>query len=157
LYETEEQPRIKSSKLPYGSEAIAYDEQFLDSTFDYELFMTTLPTSKKIREEFLLHEYDRRIKMQIAYQAANFELQDTLLENNRQFRALIYEQKRFEQRWPLTRRQSKPSDELQELNDECIAETAIEEREACFAELIKEARALIGVIQCGVRMNVTNS
>ena len=134
-------------------EAVTDNEQLSTSTFDYELFMTTLPTSKKVREEYLLHEYDRRLKMQIAYQAANFELQDTLHVNNRQFRALIYGQRRFEQRWPLLHRRSQQRVESSTHYAETVA---ISEKEACFMELIKEGRTLVEVIQFGVHMDDAN-
>lgn len=134
------------------SETVAHSEPLSTSTFDYELFMKTLPTSMKIREEFILHEYDRRLKMQIAYQAANFELQDALHANNQQFRALIYAQRRFEQRWPSLRSKSLQGGELVHY-DESVNEVGITENEACFMELIKEGKTLIEVIQYGVHMD----
>ena len=145
-----------SKKKTCSPKAVVHNEQHSTSIFDYELFMTTLPTSKKIREEYLLHEYDHRLKMQIAYQAANFELQDALHVNNRQFRALIYGQRRFEQRWPLLHRKSKQRVELSAHYDESVDEAVITEKEACFMELIKEGQTLIEVIQFGVHMDVTN-
>ena len=142
----------KSKKKVCSPEAVVHNEQLTTSTFDYELFMKTLPTSKKIREEYLLHEYDRRLKMQIAYQAANFELQDALHANNRQFKALIYGQRKFEQRWPLLRSKSLWRAELVHY-DESVDKVGITEKEACFLELIKEGQTLIEVIQFGVHMD----
>ena len=145
---------ITSNSKTFSPKVVACDEQHSTSTFDHELFMKTLPTDKKITEEYLLHEYDCRLKMQIAYQAANFELHDALHENNRQFRALIYEQRRFERSWPLTRtrkfKQSVNSPIYQ------VNQMAISEREACFMELIKEGQILIDVIQFGIDFNLTN-
>ena len=145
----------KSKKKACSPEAVVHDEPLSTSTFDYELFMKTLPSSKKIRDEYLLHEYDRRLKMQIAYLAANFELQNALRENNRQFRALIYGQRRFEQRWPLLHSKSLQRTELVHYYDESVDEAGhgITEKEACFLELIKEGQTLIEVIQFGVHMD----
>lgn len=134
---------------------VAHSHSLPNSTFDYEQFMTTLPTNEKIRQEYLLHEYDRRLNMQIAYQAANFELHDALLMNNRQFRALICEQRRFEQKWPLLRTKSREQNESPTFHDESTAATMADEREACFVELAKEGRVIIEVVQYGVHMDVT--
>ena len=140
----------------HSPKVVAHNAPPSTSTFDYDLFMKTLPTSKKIREEYLLYEYDCRLKTQIAYQAANFELQDAIAAN-RQFRALICEQKRFERNWPLLRKKSKEMKESQTLHDESIAGTAKDEKEACFIELIKEGRAIIEIIQYGVYLDITDT
>ena len=141
----------------YSPEVVASDEQNSTSAFDYELFMKILPTGKKITEEYLLHEYDSRLKMQIAYQAANFELYDALHENNRQFKALIYEQRRFEKSWPLTRtRKFKQSVESLLYQDKLINQMDISERETCFLELVKEGQILIEIIQFGIDLDFTN-
>ena len=94
--------------------------------------------------------------MQVAYQAANFELHDTLLINNKQFRTLICEQRRFEQKWPLLRTKSKWGDESQMLYDESTPTTTVDEKEACFIdhEVTKEGQVIIDVVQYGVDMDV---
>ena len=65
------------------SETVTDSDPLPSSTFDYDQFMSTLPTNEKTRQEYLLHEYDCRLNMQVAYQAANFELHDALLVNNK--------------------------------------------------------------------------
>ena len=92
--------------------------------------------------------------MQIAYQATNFELHDPLLINNKQFRALICEQRRFEQKWLLLCTKSKQGNESQMLHDESTPTTTVDEKEACFIEVTKEGQAIIDVVQYGVDMDV---
>ena len=146
----------ESKKKMHSPKIVAHSHPLPNSSsFDYEQFMSTLPTNEKIRQEYLLHEYDHRLNLQIAYQAANFELHDALLINNKQFRALICEQRRFEQRWSLLRTKSKQWNESQTCHDESTAATAVDEKEACFIELAKEGQALIEVVQYGVKLDVT--
>ena len=92
--------------------------------------------------------------MQVAYQAANFELHDPFLISNKQFRALICEQRRFEQKWPLLRTKSKLGNESQMLHDESTPTITVDEKEACFVEVTKEGQAIIDVVQYGVDMDV---
>ena len=47
----------------------------------HKIYISTLPTNEKTRQEYLLHEYDRRLNTQVAYQAANFEIHDAFLIN----------------------------------------------------------------------------
>ena len=93
--------------------------------------------------------------MQIAHQATNFKLYDAMLINNKQFRVLICEQRRFEQKWPLLRTKSKQGNESQTFLNESTLTTTVDEKEACFIELTKEGQAIIDVVQYGVDMDVT--
>ena len=144
----------ESKKTTHLYKTVTDSDRLLSSTLDYDQFKSTFPTNEKTRQEYLLHEYDRRLNMQVAYQAANFELHDALLINNKQFRALICEQRRFERKWPLLRTKSKLGNESQMLHDESTPTTTVDEKEACFIKVTKEGQAIIDVVQYGVDMDV---
>ena len=101
-----------------------------------------LPSSYKEQQEYLLNEYDYRIKMHIAYQAANFELQNAI-GRKKELTALIFKQKQFEQEWPFTRSKA----ELSSYSEHISITTVDEPREEGMEELIKEAKELIRSLQ----------
>ena len=102
----------------------------------------SLPSSHKEREDYLLNEYDYRIKMHIAYQAANFELQNAI-GRKKELTGLIFKQKQFEQEWPSTRSKA----ELSSYSEHISVTTVDEPREVGMEELIKEAQEMIKLLQ----------
>lgn len=104
--------------------------------------LKSLPSSHQEREEYLLNEYDYRMKMHIAYQAESFELQNAI-GNKKELTALICKQKNFEQEWPSTR----SKDELSSYGEHISITTVDEPREVGMEELIKEAKELIKLLQ----------
>ena len=102
----------------------------------------SLPSSHKEREEYLLNEYDYRIKMHIAYQAANFELQNAI-GRKKELTGLIFKQKQFEQEWLSTRSKA----ELSSYSEHISVTTVDEPREVGMEELIKESQEMIKLLQ----------
>ena len=102
----------------------------------------SLPSNHKEREEYLLNEYDYRIKMHIAYQAANFELQNAI-GRKKELTGLIFKQKQFEQEWPSTRSKA----ELSSYSEHISVTTVDEPREVGMEELLKEAQEMIKLLQ----------
>lgn len=101
-----------------------------------------LPSTHKEREEYLLNEFDHRIKMHIAYQAANFELQN-VIGSKKELKTLIFKQRKFEQEWPSTRTKA----ELSSYSEHISITTVDEPREVGMEELIKEAKEMIKSLQ----------
>ena len=104
--------------------------------------MINVPSSYKEQQEYLLNEYDYRIKMHVAYQAANFELQNAI-GRKKELTALIFKQKQFEQEWPFTRSKA----ELSSYSEHISITTVDEPREEGMEELIKEAKEMIKSLQ----------
>ena len=103
----------------------------------------SLPSDHKQRQEYLLNEYDYRIKMHIAYQAANFELQNAI-GRKKELTSLIFKQKQFEQEWLSTRSKA----ELSSYSEHISVTTVDEPREVGMEELIKEGQEMIKLLQC---------
>ena len=80
--------------------------------------------------------------MHIAYQAANFELQNAI-GRKKELTGLIFKQKQFEQEWPSTRSKA----ELSSYSEHTSVTTVDEPREVGMEELIKEAQETIKVFQ----------
>jgi len=104
--------------------------------------LTSLPSNHQEREEYLLKEYDYRIKKHVAYQAMSFELQNAI-GNKKELTALIFKQKKFEQEWPSTR----SKEELSSYGEHISITTVDEPREVGMEELIKEAKEMIKKLQ----------
>ena len=105
--------------------------------------MISLPSNHKERQEYLLNEFDYRVKMHIAYQASNFELQNAI-GRKKELTALIFKQKQFEQEWPSTRSKA----EISSYSEHISITTVDEPREEGMEELIKEAHEMIKSLQC---------
>ena len=103
--------------------------------------LITLP---KDRQKFVLHEYDCRMKKHIAFQAANFELQDTK-KHNQKLSNLVHQQRRFEEMWPSKRSEANPSIRITEFFDENVLDPEIKELDV--SELVKEAGRVIMLLR----------
>lgn len=80
--------------------------------------------------------------MHIAYQAANFELQN-VIGKKKELTSLILKQKKFEEEWPLTRSKA----ELSDYGEHISVTTVDEPREVGMEELIQEAQEMIKLVQ----------
>ena len=88
----------------------------------------TLPVDESGRKEFVLNAYDRRLKKQLGFMAAIFELQKTI-GLKKGFRDLIVEQRWFEKYWPSPQSKTKPGDKDEDDTKDSIAGTAAGRRE----------------------------
>ena len=107
-----------------------------------EHIVISLPVNHKERAEYLLKEYDYRMKMHIAYQAASFELQN-VIGSKKDLKTLVFKQKKFEQEWPSTRSKA----EISSYGEYISITTVDDPREEGMEELIKESQELIKLLQ----------
>ena len=102
-----------------------------------------LPNSDSSRENYILNEYDCRMKKHITFQAAAFEVLNAK-ESLHEVSNLIHQQRRFEERWPSRYSETSPSGEFY---DENVFDFNIEAREVDMTELVKESQEVIKVLQ----------
>ena len=103
-----------------------------------------LPNSDNSRENYILNEYDCRMKKHITFQAVTFELLNTK-KGLHKVSNLIHQQRRFEERWPSRYSETSPSEEFY---DESVFDTNIEEiRETDMTEMIQESKQPIRMLQ----------
>ena len=102
-----------------------------------------LPNSDSSRENYILNEYDCRMKRHIAFQAAIFELLNAK-KGLHEVSNLIHQQRKFEEKWPLTYSETTPSEEFY---DENILNTNIEVREIDMTEMIKESQEAVKLLR----------
>ena len=105
--------------------------------------LETLPNSDRDREEYLLHEYDRRLELHISYNAMKF-ITWNISENMVQLKSIIDNQAMFEQTWPSPRSKNKLASLFRKLYTNTITD---QEEGTVISKLLKEAQSLIEQIQ----------
>ena len=101
------------------------------------------PDSDRGREEYLLHEYDRRLELHISYNAMTF-ITWNISENMVQLKSIIDNQAMFEQTWPSPRSKNEPASLFRKLYTNTITD---QEEGIVISKLLKEAQSLIEQIQ----------
>lgn len=102
-----------------------------------------LPNSDHGRESYVLNEYDCRMKKHIAVQAANFELLNAK-KGMPEVSNLIHQQRRLEEGWPLRYSETTPSEGFYNEN---VFDTNVEVWELNMAEMTKESKRIISILQ----------
>ena len=102
-----------------------------------------LPNSDNGRENYILHEYDCRMKKHIAFQAANFELLHAK-KGMYELSNLIRQQRKFEESWAFRYSETTPSEEFY---DESVFDIEVEVREFDMTEMVKESQQVIEMLQ----------
>lgn len=101
--------------------------------------LTTLPSSERYREQYLLYECDRRLELHIAYNAMKFTLWNAS-ENMAQLKFIIDNQAMFEEMWPSPRSRNEPTSIV-------YNKVITNQEEARLSRLFQEAQSLIEQIQ----------
>lgn len=101
------------------------------------------PNSDSSRENYILNEYDCRMKKHIAFQAASFELLIAKKDLN-EVSNLVHQQRRFEERWPFRYSETTPSEDFY---DENIFNVNVDVRELDMTETAKESQEVIQMLQ----------
>ena len=109
--------------------------------------LESLPNSDQAREEYLLHEYDRRLELHIAYNTMKF-MTWNISENmaHGQLKPIIDNQAIFEQTWPLTRSENDPASLFRNVYTSTI-DIADQEEGTGIKKLLQKAQLLIEQIQ----------
>ena len=102
-----------------------------------------LPSSDSSRENYILHEYDCRMKKHIAFQAASFEVLNAK-RGMSELSNLIHQQRKFEESWPFRYSETTPSEEFY---DESVFDIDVEVREFDMTEMVKESQQVIEILQ----------
>ena len=102
-----------------------------------------LPNSDSSRENYILNEYDCRMKKHIAFQAATFEVLNVQKGLN-EVSNLIQQQRKFEEKWPSRYSETTPSEGFY---DENIFNIDDEVREINMTEMLKESQEIINLLQ----------
>ena len=102
-----------------------------------------LPNSDSGRENYILHEYDCRMKKHIAFQAASFELLNAK-KGMYELSNLIHQQRKFEESWAFKYNETVPSEEFY---DENVFDIDVEVKEFDITELVKESQKVIEMLQ----------
>ena len=113
--------------------------------------LETYPDSDRGREEYLLHEYDRRLELHISYNAMKFTIWN-ISESMVQLKSIIDNQALFEQTWPSPCSKNEPASLFRMVYINLI--TDLEERIE-INKILMEAESLIEQIKQTV--NALNS
>ena len=105
--------------------------------------LETYPDSDRGREEYLLHEYDRRLELHISYNAMKF-ITWNISENMFQLKSVIDIQALFEQTWPSPRSKNEPASLFRKVYTNPISDL---EEGIGINRILKEAESLIEEIK----------
>ena len=105
--------------------------------------LETLPNSDRGREEYLLHEYDRRLELHISYNAMKF-ITWNISENMVLLKSVINIQSLFEQTWLSPRSKNEPASLFRMVYTNPITDL---EEGIGINKILKEAQSLIEQIQ----------
>ena len=105
--------------------------------------LETLPNSDRGREEYLLHEYDRRLELHISYNAMKFVTWN-ISENMVLLKSVINIQSLFEQTWLSPRSKNKLASLFRMVYTNPITDL---EEGIGINKILKEAQSLIEQIQ----------
>ena len=102
----------------------------------------TLCNSERYREQYFLHECDRRLELHIAYNAMKFMIWN-VSENMVQLKSIIDNQAMFEEMWPSPRSKNEPASIFRKV----YTNVTTDEETAGIRKLFQEAQSLIEQIQ----------
>ena len=105
--------------------------------------LETYPDSDRGREEYLLHEYDRRLELHISYNAMKF-ITWNISENMFQLKSVIDIQALFEQTWPSPRSKNESAGLFRKVYTNPISDL---EEGIGINRILKEAESLIEEIK----------
>jgi len=129
--------RMLSPKLAFSSGLFSPD------VAERNKIIGDLPNSDSSRENYILNEYDCRMKKHITFQAATFEALNAK-KSLHEVSNLIHQQRRFEERWPSRYSETSPSEEF---FDENVFDLNFEVREVDMTEMLKESQEIIKMLQ----------
>lgn len=145
--ESSQVPLVKPVSLNFEETAISPElaAELTNPSFypsEYKA-LTTYPNSDETREEHMLHEWDRRLELHIAYNLVKF----MTMENKGCLKPLIDKQAIFEQTWPSPRSIAKQDSVFRKI----YANPTTDEEITAIKPLLQEALSLVKQIQEMVR------